>query len=121
MKRNFFLIIAVALFWLSSAEHAYANSVGLTTGRLQSLVGVVAGLVSVVIGWQAFRSVSYNKSIVSLVMGLIAVILSVVHLARATGDFGTGSGRLGGIVALLLGLVGIVLGGLALKKIQKKE
>jgi hypothetical protein len=122
MKRKFFLIGATTLFWLSQFEVAYAQGVGITSGRLNSLIGVVAGLVSVIIGWQALRSVSNNsKSVVSIAIGLVGVILSLVHLAGATGDFGTGSGRLGAIVAMVLALIGIVLGGFALAKSRRKN
>jgi len=39
------------------------------------------------------------------------MVLSVVHLRSSTGGFGTGSGRAGAIVALVLGLIGMNLGG----------
>lgn len=43
----------------------------------------------------------------------MGMVLAGLHLATATGAIGTGSGRAGAIVALVLGLIGIVLGGLA--------
>ena len=54
---------------------------GITTGRAKSLVGTAAGLISLIIGWRA-----------------------KLHSKR-----GNASGRTEGIVALLLGLLGIVL------------
>ena len=46
-------------------------------------------------------------------MGLIAVVFSGVRLANS-GPVGTSSGRLGAIVALVVALIGTVLGGRAL-------
>jgi hypothetical protein len=54
---------------------------GITTGRAKSLVGTVVGLISLVIGWRA----------------------------KLRSNGGTGNGRTGAIVALVLGLIGSVL------------
>jgi hypothetical protein len=94
---------------------------GITTGRARSLVGGVLGLISLVIGWRAkARSAKEpgsgrSWSIAALGLGFISIILSVVHLATTIGGFGTGGGRAGAIVALVLGLTGVALGGLALR------
>ena len=83
------------------------------------MVGVVVALISVVIGGLALaRSRNGNgrtAAIVSLVLGLMGMVLSVVHLGSA-GGFGTGGGRAGAIVALVLALIGISLGGLAMTR-----
>jgi hypothetical protein len=50
----------------------------------------------------------------ALIIGLVCVVFSILHLALSTGGFGTGSGKLGAIVAMVVGLIGIGLGGLAL-------
>ena len=47
------------------------------------------------------------------------MIASVVRLATSTGGIGTGSGRLGAIVALMVALFGTVLGGLALARSRR--
>jgi Family of unknown function (DUF6223) len=47
------------------------------------------------------------------------MVLSGLHLARSSGGIGTGSGRLGAIVALVVGLIGTVLGGLALARSRR--
>jgi hypothetical protein len=98
---------------------------GITPGRLESILGAVVGLISVVIGVRARRSAGRPGSgrlgaIVALVMGLIGTILSGLHLARSySANFGTGSGKAGAIVALVLGLIGMVLGGLALARYRR--
>jgi hypothetical protein len=97
----------------------------ITLWRLASIVTGVAGLISVVIGRQALaRSTgtigsSRPKAIAALVVGLICVMLSILHLILSTGGFGTGSGKLGAIVAMAIGLIGTILGGLALTRARQ--
>lgn len=127
MRRKRFLVITTVLFGLLSAQSAYAGGYGITSGRLESILAGLAGLISVVIGSLALRSTSRNgsgkqKAIVAVAMGLICIIFSGIHLARSyTASFGTGSGKAGAIVAMVLGLIGIVLGGLALVRSSAKE
>jgi hypothetical protein len=93
---------------------------GITTGRARSLVGVALGLISVIIGWRIKRRVAVSGeslrkwTTATLVLGLGAVILSVIHLTTISGGFGTGGGKAGAIVALVLGFIGMSLGGVAL-------
>lgn len=92
----------------------------ITTGRLLSIVTGLVGLISVVFGRQALaRSTApigprRPKAITALVTGLICVSFSILHLTFSTGGFGTGSGKLGAIVAMVMGLIGAILGCLAL-------
>ena len=46
------------------------------------------------------------------VTGLIGAVIGGLALARSAGRIGAGSGRRGGIVALVLGPIGFVVGGL---------
>lgn len=98
---------------------------GITPGRAAALVPAVLGLVSVVLGGVALARAVVKpvriSGISALVLALVCVILSVLHLARATGAIGTGSGRLGAIVALVLGITGMVLGAWALARSRRKE
>lgn len=104
----------------SKKDSAYVS--GITSARARSLVGGVLGLLSLIIGWRAKARSTVNPkiarpwSIASLVSGLAAMILSIVHLANHTGDFGTGGGKAGAIVALVLGLMGTTLGVVALRQ-----
>lgn len=98
---------------------------GITPGRAAALIPAVIGLISVIVGGLAFaRSAKRNGSgrlmaKAALVLGLACIVLSILHLVRATGGIGTGSGRLGAIVALMFGLIGVLLGGLALVRIRR--
>jgi hypothetical protein len=89
---------------------------GITSGRAAALLPVGLGLISVIIGWIALsRSRAQirnarSTSIIAFSLGLIATILSVLHLIRTSeSTIGTGSGRLGAIVALVVGTIGIFL------------
>ena len=48
--------------------------------------------------------------------GAIAIALSIIHMAMNTGAFGTGGGKAGAIVALLLGVGGLILSLTAIRK-----
>lgn len=61
-----------------------------------------------------------TQAIISLSLGGIAIILSVVHLSTsASAVLGSGSGKAGAIVTLIPALIGMALSGLALR--PKKE
>jgi hypothetical protein len=93
---------------------------GITPGRARSLAGGVLGLISVVAGAFAVRKKG-NRSTGKLaaVLGSLAVILSIIHLAGSAGAvFGSGSGKAGAIVAMVLGLTGAILG---LMRMRRKE
>jgi hypothetical protein len=48
-------------------------------------------------------------------------VLAGIHLAQAQGAFGTGSGKLGAIVALLLAAIGVVFGIIILSRNNKNS
>ncbi|MGN6342064.1 MAG: DUF6223 family protein [Ginsengibacter sp.] len=92
---------------------------GITSGRLESILAAVIGLISVVIGVRAVRSARRLGSdrlgaTLATVTGLIGTILSGLHLVRSySAGFGTGSGKAGAIVAMMFGLIGVILGPVA--------
>jgi len=129
MKRTFILIlaamVAVALFgglvhFVLVAAHvsepAATTVYGLTTRRLWATIVVLLALVSVVIGGLALVRARRIAVIVALVAGLIAVVNGGLVLALATGGPGSGNGVVGGAGALVLGLIGMSLGGVALAR-----
>ena len=94
---------------------------GITAGRARSLVGGLLGLISLIMGWRAKSRLANGHSrkssaTIALVVGLIAIGFSIVHLANVAGGFGTGGGKAGAIVALVLGVTGATLGGLTLRQ-----
>ena len=108
---------------MPAGSSAYVS--GITAGRAKALAGVVVALTSLVIGWRAKVVYSRGKgnirtgAMVALLLGLISIGLSIMHLMTSAGAvFGSGSGKAGAIFALVPALIGITLGGLALR--QKK-
>jgi uncharacterized protein DUF6223 len=94
---------------------------GITTARAISLVEGLLGLMSIVIGWRAKARLAKTGARTALALGLLAIILSIVHLTITAGAvFGSGSGKAGSILALVLGLVGCTLSGLALRSRNTK-
>ena len=49
----------------------------------------------------------------------IVIAYAGVHLTIFTGDFGTGAGRAGAIIAIMMGLTGMVLAGLTLARFRR--
>lgn len=129
------LLIAVSflipdqVFAQSAGDETSRTVKGITAGRAKSLVGGVLALVSLVVGWRANKvgsgmtGPSRNKrtqATIALSLGGIAIILSLVHLSSsASAVFGSGSGKAGAIVALVLALIGASLGGLSFRKVCK--
>ncbi|MEV4082846.1 DUF6223 family protein, partial [Nonomuraea fuscirosea] len=62
-----------------------------------------------------------GAGIVALAAGLIGGLNGAVKLAVADGGLGTGNGVFGAAVALVLGLAGAALGGLALTRSRRAE
>jgi hypothetical protein len=85
---------------LHGKNSAYVQ--GITTGRAKALLGVAAGILSLVTGWRALtRMDSTNGKAgaiagLPVVLGLIDIILSIIHLSSSAGAvFGSGSGKAG--------------------------
>jgi formate-dependent nitrite reductase membrane component NrfD len=84
----------------------------LTSSRAVSLLLFAVGIASVIIALRSKKRADDNSRkrgvIIASVLGLIAVILSAIRIAASTG-FGTGGGKAGAILALLMGVIGIGL------------
>ncbi|OQP46674.1 hypothetical protein A4R26_08120 [Niastella populi] len=96
----------------------------ITIGRLTSIVTGLISLTSVIIGRQALIRSSHPvssrpKAIFALVMGLLGVLAGALQLILSNGGFGTGSGKLGAIVAMAIGLTGSCFGWLALNRSKR--
>ncbi|MEO3884511.1 DUF6223 family protein [Nonomuraea sp. B5E05] len=97
-----------------------------TPERIWASVAALVALAGVIIGWPALRSVRRGNggrgaATVALGTGLIGGLNGAVKLAVADGGLGTGNGVFGAAVALVLGLAGAVLGGLALARSRQSE
>ena len=107
------------------SEPAAATVYGLTLRRLWATTIAVLALASVIIGGLAVaRSATAPgrlRAIVALVSGIIAVVNGALLLALANGGPGSGNGVVGAAGALVLGLIGMVMGGLALVRSRQRE
>jgi len=90
---------------------------GITPARVIGLTESLMGILSIVFAVRAKKRSSGAKT--ALILGLLAITFSIVHFATTAGAvFGSGSGKAGAILAILLSLTGIILSGLMLR--QKK-
>jgi hypothetical protein len=91
----------------------------LGVGRTVPSVAAVLGLISVVFGVLALvrsrRRIGRTGTPAALTLGLalISAVVGGLHAANAAGGLGTGNGLAGAVIAVVLGLIGLVLGGLA--------
>jgi hypothetical protein len=89
----------------------------LGTGRTVPTAAAVVGLAAVVVGVLALaRPVARSRPVAALVLGLVAALVGGLHAANAADGLGTGNGLAGALVAVVLGLIGAALGGLALTR-----
>ena len=131
---GFSSLTALQVFSQSAPDGTSPAVTGITAGRARSLAGGVIALISLIIGWRANsinRSSPGNngnntnkrtQAIIALSLGGIAIILSLVHLSTSAGAvLGSGSGKAGAFVALVLALIGMALGGLALRPKRERN
>jgi len=140
MKRTLVLILAslaavavfaglvqVVLVATHLSKPAATTVQGLTAPRLWATTASVLALISVVIGSLAlahtanrFGTTGRLGAIVALAAALIAVLNGVLVLIVANGGPGSGNGVVGGAAALLLGLIGMIISGLALSRARRR-
>ena len=125
----YFGFVHLILIAANVSKSAPSTVYGLTSKRQFALVALGLGLLSVIFGWRTFRKSARHTSIlngkswpiVAIVTGLMAVIGSVLNLATANGGPGSGNGVLGSAQALVLGLTGTLLGGMAIVRFRRKK
>jgi hypothetical protein len=94
----------------------------LTVGRLWSLVAAAIGLIGVVMGGLARTRAlggtnnQRRNAFLALLTGLAGSVIGGVVVVFADGGPGSGSGIVGGYLALVIGLLAIALGWLSLKR-----
>ena len=102
-----------------SAHDVVAAGYVLGTGRIVPSVLAVLGLVSVVVGARALRRSGRGAAAVALSLGSISAVVGGLHAANAAGGLGTGNGLAGAVLAVVLGLSGLVLGALSLARSRR--
>jgi hypothetical protein len=54
-----------------------------------------------------------------MMVGLVVIAYAVLHLSMFTGDFGTGGGRAGAFIAMAMGVISVILSGIALTRSRR--
>lgn len=111
-----------------AANHVSVVAAGyeLGVGRTVPTTAAVLGLVSAVVGGLALvrsrrTGAGRARTTVALVLGPVSVLVGGVHGANSAGGLGTGNGLAGAVFAVVLGLVGTVLGALALARTRRAD
>ena len=108
-------------------SQADAPAYTLTAGRLWSLVAVALGLIGVAIGVLARTRVlggtktQRRNAILAMLSGLSCSVIGGIVVAVADGGPGSGSGIVGGYLALLIGLLAMALGGRAMNQARRTD
>jgi hypothetical protein len=102
----------------ASVPSIAANVYTFGPGRIAAIVAVMVGLIGAVVGGLAIaRSANgRRRAIAALMLSPIGMAIGGLVVATAGGGLGTGHGFGGGIVALVVGLIGIALGALGLAR-----
>ncbi|GIH22618.1 hypothetical protein Aph01nite_09280 [Acrocarpospora phusangensis] len=98
------------------AQPSDVTAYALTAGRLWSMVAGLLGLAGAAVGGLTLARPngrigrSGRGGAVALLAGLAGVVIGGVVVAVADGGPGSGSGIVGGVLALVVGLVAMILG-----------
>jgi hypothetical protein len=102
---------------LTAADTVY----GLTPARIVASIAALVALAGVIIGGLAVARPAgrSRQAVVALGAGLAAIVVGGFVVGLAKGGPGQGYGIVGGYVALVIGLVAALLGGLALARSRR--
>lgn len=104
-----------------AAAQPLVNPYAMTPRRIGSSLTVLVALIAAIVGGRALARAAGRPrdAILALVLGPLSLISGVLVVATAKGGLGTGNGLAGGVVAILIGLIGATLGGLALARSRR--
>lgn len=109
-----------ALMALTTALDAAAPVYGMTAGRLGPTIVAVTALVAAAIGGLSLArrrgGNGRRGAIVAFGLGLATAVAGLVFMATAGGGPGTGNGVVGSGVAIVLGLIACLLGGMVIAR-----
>jgi hypothetical protein len=118
------LLVAIGLVAPAAAHASVQPAVSaytMTPRRMAASLAVLTALIGAIIGGRALaRAASRQRwALVALLVEPIALVAGGLVVATAKGGLGTGNGLGGGVVAMLVGLIGMTLGGLALARSRR--
>jgi hypothetical protein len=98
------------------ASAVYVLGVGRTVPTIAAglaLIGLATG------GWALARPGRRTGTVTALLLGIVGVVVGGLHGANAAGGLGTGNGLAGAVIAVVLGLAALGLGGVALARSRR--
>jgi len=101
---------------LGPIDLAAAPVYGMTPERITASTAILVALIGAIIGGMALVRSVRRGAVVALVLAPIGLIVGALVVATAKGGVGTGHGLAGGVVAIIVGLIGTALGGMALAR-----
>ncbi len=104
-----------------SLQLVAASVYTLSPGRIGAMLAGVIELIGVIAGARALARGARRGAIAALALGPIALVVGMTVVATAKGGLGTGNGLGGGVVAIVIGLIGMTLGALALSRARRTE
>lgn len=113
MSDAHFLITAFRAAGSPVAVAGYELGVGRTVPTAMAVVGLAAVVVG---GLGLARPLTRGTPVAALVLGVVAAGVGGLHAANAAGGLGTANGLAGALIAVVLGLAGVGLGGVALTR-----
>ena len=118
------LLLAIGLAAPVAAHAAVQPTVSpytLTSRRIAGSLSVVLALIGAIIGGRALARAGNGRgsAILALVLGPIALVSGALVVVTAKGGLGTGNGLAGGVVAVMVALIAMTLGGLALARSRR--
>lgn len=124
MSAHHFLVAPLTSAAGSVADQAAVTPLTMTSGRAWSTIAIVVGVAAVGVGVLALvrgLGIGHGRrraiaAIAAVAAGMAVAIIGGAVVANAEGGPGTGYGIVGGYVALAVGLIAILLGGLALAR-----
>jgi hypothetical protein len=116
------MLVVAGVCLLGVTPASAAGRTGIGSGRLVPTLAAVVGFIGIVLGGMALSRSGggigngRRRAFVAGPAGIISVAVGTLHAANSAGGFGTGNGLAGAIVAMSVGLIAIVLGGLVLAR-----
>lgn len=97
-----------------------ARILALSPGRVGALLSGVVALVGAVSGGRALLRPARRRAVLALVLAPLGLLGGALVVVTADGGLGTGNGLGGGVVAIVVGLLGVSLGGAALLRARRR-
>lgn len=109
-KNAVFLLSNFATTIVSAQEKNQNTGVILTSDRSFSLILTGVAIISLIIAVRSKKQIAaLNKKrnlFTATALGIMAIVFSIIHIVSTTG-FGTGGGKAGAILSLVIGVIGV--------------